>query len=88
VSSLTRGVLALGLGAFLAAAGCASSGSSCTDKGGTCHPGAVCPNGTELPSAAQLVAAGDGAYGCPAGTDAVDAGTDVSTCCLPIPTTN
>ena len=87
MSFVTRGLLGLGLGVFLGAAGCASSGSSCTDKGGTCNPGAVCPNGTELPTSAQLAAAGlqSGAYGCPVGEDA---GGDVLACCLPIPKSN
>jgi hypothetical protein len=89
VRALARSLLGFSLGLFVAAAGCVS-GISCTDKGGTCNPGTVCPSGTELPTAAQLQAAGteSGAYGCPANTTAVDAGTDVATCCLPIPTTN
>ena len=76
--------LGLGLGLVFAAAGCAS-GTSCTDRGGTCNPGVVCPNGTEVVSAAQVEASGLGSYSCPAGTALTDAGTDVPTCCLPIP---
>ena len=85
MSSLTQSLLGLGLGAFLAAAGCAS-GISCTDKGGTCNPGTVCPAGTMIPTTAQFEAVGAqlGAYGCAAVTDA---GEDVLVCCLPTPTT-
>jgi hypothetical protein len=82
VRALNKSWLGLALGAFLAAAGCAS-GNSCTDKGGTCNAGAVCPAGTELPTSVQLATAGDGAYGCSAGEDA---GGDVLVCCLPTPT--
>ncbi len=77
----------MGAGLLLASSGCASSGTSCTDKGGTCNSGLVCPEGTALPTMAQLDAAGteSGAYSCTANTTAVDAGTDLPYCCLPIP---
>ncbi len=80
--------LALCLG--LAAAGCSSSGVSCTDKGGTCNPGAVCPAGKQLVTEAQIAAAGgvdSYAYACT--SNAFDSGnSNAAYCCLPTPATN
>jgi hypothetical protein len=77
----------LGLAWCLAVAGCSSSGNSCTDRGGTCNPGAVCPAGKQLVTAAQIAAVGgvdSYAYACP--SNAFDSGnTNIAYCCLPIP---
>jgi hypothetical protein len=86
VRTLAKG-LGLGLGLFLAAAGC-SSGVNCTDKGGICNPGVVCPSGTQEVTAAQLTAAGvdSEAYACPVVADSGT--TDLPICCLPSPASN
>jgi hypothetical protein len=80
-------VTGLGLGALLAAAGC-SSGVSCTDKGGVCNPGVICPAGKQTPTVAQLEAVGvdSQAYACPIVADS--GSTDEPICCLPIPVTD
>jgi hypothetical protein len=81
-------VRSLVLGLALAAAGCASSGVSCTDKGGVCNPGVICPAGKQGLTAAQLEAAGidSQSYACPVVPDS--GSTDEPVCCLPIPVTD
>ena len=75
----------------LALGGCASKGDACVDFGGSCQPFGVCPNGSEQPTPAQLVAANPNAnvapYGCPNDTQ-LDASSGAVICCLPVPVTN